>query len=189
VHKLVLLTLIGISASAVPGSAAVSAEPASPLLPTLAKPDQPKVTGVSVVSEDGWTRLRVETDRSVAPKVFVVRRPAHAVVVDIRGVWGGKTSSKRVRANGVTVLRYGQFNKTCVRVVANCSRAMAWKLVRGGKSGGFEVWIAEAGHPVLGAGDSSQPNGPRQVDGRCCRAPDPASPEPRPAPKGNSRSS
>ncbi|MFM7323051.1 MAG: hypothetical protein ACKO5K_16245 [Armatimonadota bacterium] len=119
----------------------VAAAPPAPAT-AVAKAAVATVSKVSVESVAGGVRIRIEGTGDLAPVLQAMKRPTPANLITIPARWTGpRRGYRRVRENGVTIVRYGQFDKGHVRVVVNTRRPLSARVVPGAVAGVVEVLV------------------------------------------------
>jgi len=143
VHNKLIPGWIGLAAL---GLAAVADVAAAPPAPAASAPKS-MVATVSKVMVDpiaGGVRIRIEGTGDLSPVLQAMKRPTPANLITLPARWTGpRRGYRRVRENGITIVRYGQYDKGHVRVVVNTRKPMVARLVPGAAAGAIEVLVGE----------------------------------------------
>ena len=125
---------------------------APPAVATAVKAAAPTVSNVVVEPVEGGVRIRIEGSGALSPVLQSMKRPSAANVITVPAKWAGpRRGYRRVKENGVTIVRYGQFDKGHVRVVVNTRRPMTARLVPGTAADVVEVLVGDVAEGSVAA--------------------------------------
>lgn len=83
------------------------------------------ITSFQIMNAEGSTRIVLVGTKPFTPKIETLKGRGPATVITAEGIWGAdRAGYQRVGRNGVSNVRYGQFNAGLVRVVANTLGAL-----------------------------------------------------------------